>query len=45
MDRLGESPWSRLWFYSNPVFVEVDQPVGAPKVIPTKAARQPASQD
>jgi hypothetical protein len=22
MDRQGESPWSDLWFYSNPVFIE-----------------------
>lgn len=23
-DRVGEDPWQDLWFYSNPVFVEVD---------------------
>ena len=24
MDVIGESPWPDLWFYSNPIFVEVD---------------------
>jgi len=23
MDTQGENPWSDLWFYSNPIFVEV----------------------
>ena len=25
MDTIGENPWSDLWFYSNPIFIEVDQ--------------------
>ena len=25
MDIIGESPWSDLWFYSNPIFVEVKE--------------------
>jgi hypothetical protein len=24
MEAKGENPWQDLWFYSNPVFVEVD---------------------
>ncbi len=24
MDALGENPWSDLWFYSNPVFIDVE---------------------
>ena len=24
MDERGENPWSELWFYSNPIFIEVD---------------------
>lgn len=24
MDTVGENPWSDLWFYSNPVFIEID---------------------
>jgi hypothetical protein len=24
MDPIGESPWTDLWFYSNPVFIEVE---------------------
>jgi hypothetical protein len=23
VDPLGEDPWSDLWFYANPIFVEV----------------------
>jgi hypothetical protein len=23
MDRIGEGPWSDLWFYSNPIFIDV----------------------
>lgn len=23
MDSAGENPWTDLWFYSNPIFVEV----------------------
>jgi len=23
-DPLGEDPWSDLWFYSNPIFIEVE---------------------
>ena len=26
MDEPGEDPWSDLWFYSNPIFIEVDRP-------------------
>jgi len=22
---LGESPWTELWFYSNPIFIEMEQ--------------------
>jgi hypothetical protein len=25
MDTAGENPWSDLWFYSNPIFIEVEQ--------------------
>jgi hypothetical protein len=24
MDDAGENPWTDLWFYSNPIFVETD---------------------
>jgi len=24
-DPLGESPWTELWFYSNPIFIEMEQ--------------------
>ena len=23
MDELGENPWADLWFYSNPIFIDV----------------------
>jgi hypothetical protein len=23
MDRTGENPWADLWFYSNPIFIEI----------------------
>ena len=25
MDTQGENPWSDLWFYSNPIFIEVGE--------------------
>lgn len=24
MDQPGENPWAHLWFYSNPIFIEVE---------------------
>lgn len=24
MDQPGEDPWSDLWFYSNPLFIDVE---------------------
>ena len=26
MDVPGENPWADLWFYSNPIFIEVEEP-------------------
>ncbi len=26
MDARGENPWADLWFYSNPIFIDVDEP-------------------
>jgi len=24
VDEIGENPWADLWFYSNPIFIEID---------------------